>query len=129
MVLTYIIYCRGLTRATCILCIEHPRLLRLSRESNPGPRHCSRTLHSMHAKSHSSGVRSLCLYYYNIYISFYRIIKQEFSSVNCFSLSHYSCYLFRSMFCHVLPYTCVLSPPPRSGGVLSRRVLRREENR
>jgi hypothetical protein len=29
--------CRGLTRATHILCIEHPRLKRLIRESNPGP--------------------------------------------------------------------------------------------
>jgi hypothetical protein len=29
--------CRGLTRATYILCIEHPRPKRLSRESNPGP--------------------------------------------------------------------------------------------
>jgi hypothetical protein len=29
--------CRGLIRATYILCIEHPRLMRLSRESNPGP--------------------------------------------------------------------------------------------
>ncbi len=29
--------CRGLTRATYILCIEHPRPMRLSRESNPGP--------------------------------------------------------------------------------------------
>ncbi len=29
--------CRGLTRATYILCIEHPRLKCLSRESNPGP--------------------------------------------------------------------------------------------
>ncbi len=29
--------CRGLTRATYILCIEHLRLKRLSRESNPGP--------------------------------------------------------------------------------------------
>jgi hypothetical protein len=30
-------YCRGLTRATYILCIEHPRPKRLSRELNPGP--------------------------------------------------------------------------------------------
>jgi len=29
--------CRGLTRAIYILCIEHLRMLRLSRESNPGP--------------------------------------------------------------------------------------------
>ncbi len=29
--------CRGSTRATYILCIEHPRPKRLSRESNPGP--------------------------------------------------------------------------------------------
>ncbi len=29
--------CRGLTRATYILCIEHLRMLRLSRESNPRP--------------------------------------------------------------------------------------------
>ncbi len=29
--------CRGLTRATYILCIEHPRPKRLSQESNPGP--------------------------------------------------------------------------------------------
>jgi hypothetical protein len=29
--------CRGLTRATYILSIEHPRPKRLSRESNPGP--------------------------------------------------------------------------------------------
>ncbi len=29
--------CRGLTRATYILCIEHPRQMRLSREPNPGP--------------------------------------------------------------------------------------------
>ncbi len=29
--------CRGLTRATYILCIEHPRPKHLSRESNPGP--------------------------------------------------------------------------------------------
>ncbi len=28
--------CRGLTKATYILCIEHPRLMRLSRESNQG---------------------------------------------------------------------------------------------
>jgi hypothetical protein len=28
--------CRGLTRATYILCIEHPRPKRLSLESNPG---------------------------------------------------------------------------------------------
>jgi hypothetical protein len=30
-------YCRGLTRAIYILCIEHLRMLRLSGESNPGP--------------------------------------------------------------------------------------------
>jgi hypothetical protein len=29
--------CIGLTRAIYILCIEHLRMLRLSRESNPGP--------------------------------------------------------------------------------------------
>jgi hypothetical protein len=29
--------CRGLTRATYILCVEHPRPMRLSRESNPEP--------------------------------------------------------------------------------------------
>ncbi len=29
--------CRSSTRATYILCIEHPRLMLLSRESNPGP--------------------------------------------------------------------------------------------
>jgi hypothetical protein len=29
--------CRGLTRATYILCIAHLRMLRLSGESNPGP--------------------------------------------------------------------------------------------
>jgi hypothetical protein len=29
--------CRGLTRATDILCIEHPRLMRLSQELNQGP--------------------------------------------------------------------------------------------
>ncbi len=29
--------CRGLTRAAYVLCIDHPRPMRLSRESNPGP--------------------------------------------------------------------------------------------
>ncbi len=29
--------CRGLTRAIYILCIEHLRMLHLSRELNPGP--------------------------------------------------------------------------------------------
>jgi hypothetical protein len=45
--------CRGLTRATYILCIEHPRLMRLSRESNTGPPARRRTLY---AKNHSDGV-------------------------------------------------------------------------
>jgi hypothetical protein len=46
--------CRGLTRATYIICIEHPRPNRLSRESNPGPPlYCRRTLY---AKSRSNGV-------------------------------------------------------------------------
>jgi hypothetical protein len=31
------LYCRGLTRAIYILCIEHLRMLHLCRESNPGP--------------------------------------------------------------------------------------------
>ncbi len=35
--LYYLPDCRGLTRATYILCIEHLRMLRLSRESNPRP--------------------------------------------------------------------------------------------
>jgi hypothetical protein len=33
----FMLHCRGLTRATYILCIEHPRPMRLSWESNPGP--------------------------------------------------------------------------------------------
>ncbi len=32
-----IMHCRGMARALYILCIEHLRLMRLSRESNQGP--------------------------------------------------------------------------------------------
>ncbi len=41
--------CRGLTRATYILCIEHPRPKRLSQESYLGPP-------ALQAKSHSNDV-------------------------------------------------------------------------
>jgi hypothetical protein len=57
--------CRGLTVAIYILCIEHLRMLRLSRESNRDLLHCRRTLY---AKNHSNGVLvdirnlSLCCY-------------------------------------------------------------------
>ncbi len=54
--------CRGLTRAIYILCIEHLRMLRLSREPNPGPPAlqastlCGTAVFSCHSGSH------LCCY-------------------------------------------------------------------
>jgi hypothetical protein len=60
--------CRGLTRATCILCIEHLRMLRSVGNRTWGLLHCRRTLSALSAKSHSNGVLvairnlSLCCY-------------------------------------------------------------------
>jgi hypothetical protein len=77
--------CRSLTRATYILCIEHLRLMRLSRKSNPG---------TQYAKSHSNGIVNsysklrLVLLQYTKHIRFFHrsdLIKQFITSWICIS--------------------------------------------
>jgi hypothetical protein len=47
---------RGLTRATYILCIEHPRQMCLNWELNSGP--TALQANTLYAKSHSNGIRN-----------------------------------------------------------------------
>jgi hypothetical protein len=60
----------GLTRATYILCIEHPRPKRLSRESNLGPPALqASTMQRAIRTALLTAIRNLGLYYYNILIN------------------------------------------------------------
>jgi hypothetical protein len=57
--------CRGLTRATYILCIEHPRPKHLSQESNPGPPAMQANTLCKEPFELLTAIRNLGLYYYS----------------------------------------------------------------
>ncbi len=73
--------CRGLTRATYILCIEHPRPKRLSRESNPGPPALQANTLMQRAIRTAllTAIRNLGLHYY----SFHLMWSANHKSANC----------------------------------------------